>query len=79
MAAAFDVPCVSIMGPNVPELTASSLECCEVVRVEGLACSPCAERRCPLGHHRCMLEIGPEQVVAAAERLLARVPAGTAP
>jgi heptosyltransferase-2 len=72
VAAAFDVPCVSIMGPNVPELTASSLEWCEVVRVEGLACSPCAQRRCPLGHHRCMAEIGPEPVVAAAERLLAR-------
>ena len=71
IAAAFDVPCVSIMGPNVPELTASSLEWCEVLRVEGLPCSPCAQRVCPLGHHRCMLDLGPEPVLAAAERLLA--------
>ena len=73
-AAAFEVPCVSVMGPNFPELTASSLEHCEVVRHEGLECSPCLERRCPLGHHRCMEELGPERVVAAAERLFARSP-----
>jgi lipopolysaccharide heptosyltransferase II len=72
VAAAFDVPCVSVLGPNIPELTASSLELCEVVRVQGLACSPCARRKCPLGHHRCMRGLAPEAVVAAAERVLAR-------
>jgi len=75
VAAAFDVPCVSILGPNVPELTASSLELCEVVRVE-LECSPCAERVCPLGHHRCMTLVMVEQVVAAAKRVLERFAAG---
>jgi heptosyltransferase-2 len=74
IAAAFDVPCVSIMGPNVPELTATSLEHCEVVRVEDLDCSPCARRTCPLGHHRCMQDIDAGQVVAAAERVLAGAP-----
>ncbi len=72
-AAAFDVPCVSVMGPNFPELTATSLELCEVVRVEGLECSPCLEKRCPLEHHRCMTELKPESVLAAAERVLERV------
>ena len=71
-AAAFDVPCVTVMGPNFPALTASSLERCEVVRVEGLECAPCLERVCPLGHHRCMEALEPERAVAAAERLLAR-------
>lgn len=70
-AAAFDVPCVTVMGPNFPELTASSLERCEVVRVDGLECAPCLERVCPLGHHRCMETLAPERAVAAAERLLA--------
>lgn len=69
-AAAFDVPCVSVMGPNFPELTATSLELCEVVRVEGLECSPCLEKRCPLEHHRCMTELEPSRVLAAAERML---------
>ncbi len=71
-AAAFDVPCVCIMGPNSPELSATSLELCEIVRVEGLECSPCMQRVCPLGHHRCMTEIGVERVVDAAVRVLAR-------
>jgi heptosyltransferase-2 len=70
-AAAFDVPCVTVMGPNFPELTASSLERCEVVRREGLECAPCLERVCPLGHHRCMEALDPRAALAAAERLLA--------
>lgn len=71
-AAAFDVPCVSVMGPNFPEVTATSLEHCTVVRVEHLECSPCLQKRCPLGHHRCMRELAPATVVAAARELLAR-------
>lgn len=71
VAAAFDTPCVCVMGPNLPALTASSLELCEVVRVE-LECSPCGERTCPLGHHRCMTRIPPERVAAAALRVVAR-------
>ncbi len=71
-AAAFDVPCVSVMGPNFPELTASSLEHAAIVRVEGLECSPCLERVCPLGHHRCMTEISTDRVVAAAREVTSR-------
>jgi heptosyltransferase-2 len=71
-AAAFGVPCVTVMGPNFPELTASSLERCEVVRLEDLECAPCLERVCPLGHHRCLRALPPELAVLAAERLLAR-------
>jgi heptosyltransferase-2 len=71
-AAAFDVPCVTILGPNSPELTASSLEWCEVVRRTDLECSPCLERVCPLGHHRCLVELPPARALEAAERLLAR-------
>ncbi len=69
-AAAFDVPCVTLMGPNFPELTASSLERCEVVRLEDLECAPCLARVCPLGHHRCLEALEPERAVAAAARLL---------
>jgi heptosyltransferase-2 len=72
VAAAFDVPCVTILGPNIPQLTASSLERCEVVRLDGLDCSPCAERTCPLGHHRCMRDLSVEAVLAGVERVLAR-------
>jgi heptosyltransferase-2 len=71
-ASAFDVPCVTALGPTAPELGNTWMEWCEVVRVEGLECSPCLERRCPLGHHRCMRDLRPETVIEAAERLLAR-------
>jgi heptosyltransferase-2 len=71
-AAAFDVPCVSVMGPNFPELTASSLELAAIVRVENLECSPCLERRCPLVHHRCMRDLPVDHVVRAAHAVLAR-------
>src|SRR5207237_10563621 len=75
-AAAFDVPCVSVMGPNFPELTASALDLASIVRLEGLECSPCLQRVCPLGHHRCMRELEPERVVAAALEVLARPRSG---
>ncbi|MEW6072552.1 MAG: glycosyltransferase family 9 protein [Planctomycetota bacterium] len=71
VAAAFGVPCVTVMGPNYPQLTATSLERCAVVRREDLDCSPCAERICPPEHHRCLRELAPDRVVEAAERLLA--------
>lgn len=69
-AAAFDVPCVSVMGPNDPLLTASSLEHARIVRRSDLECSPCMQRVCPLGHHVCMRELAPERVLEAAEELL---------
>jgi heptosyltransferase-2 len=69
-AAAFDVPCVSVLGPTDPLLTASSLERCAIVRVEGLACSPCKQRVCPLGHHRCMQDLSVGRVLDAARALL---------
>jgi lipopolysaccharide heptosyltransferase II len=75
VAAAFRVPCVSVMGPNFPELTASSLEHCRVVRLEGLECSPCIERTCPLEHHRCMRDLPASRVVAAARELFAEASA----
>lgn len=69
-AAAFDVPCVSIMGPNSPELTASSLEHVRIVRRADLECSPCLRKSCPLGHHRCMRELAPERVLEAIDDVL---------
>jgi heptosyltransferase-2 len=69
-AAAFDVPCVSVMGPNAPELTASSLEHARIVRRTDLDCAPCLRKHCPLGHHACLRGLGVEAVVQAAEELL---------
>lgn len=70
IAAALDTPCVCVMGPNFPELTATSLELCSVVRLEGLDCAPCLERSCPLTHQRCMTELPNAPVLAAARTWL---------
>ena len=63
---------MTVMGPNFPELTASSLEWCDVVRLEGLECAPCMQRRCPLDHHRCLRDLQPSVVLERAEALLDR-------
>jgi heptosyltransferase II len=68
-AVAFDVPTVVIMGSTDPRYTASNLDQTTVVRKE-LPCSPCHKKVCPLGHHKCMREISPAEVFAAAEALL---------
>lgn len=70
VAAAFGVPCVSVLGPNLPELTATSLERARIVRRTDLACAPCLERGCPLGHHACLSSLMPKAVVDAANELL---------
>jgi len=72
VAAAFDTPSVTVMGPSSPDLTGNSFEIGEFARVSELECAPCLQRFCPLGHHRCMIELAPEVVVAAAGRVLVR-------
>ena len=67
MATALDVPTVVVMGPTDPRFTAARLERSVVLRVD-VPCGPCHEKVCPLDH-RCMTEIAPEEVAAAAEVL----------
>jgi heptosyltransferase-2 len=71
VAAAFGVPCVSVMGPDFPERTATSLEHARIVRLEGLPCAPCLQRTCPLGHHRCLRDLPAARAIEACEALLA--------
>jgi len=56
-----------VMGPTDPRFTAARLERSVVLRVD-VPCGPCHEKVCPLDH-RCMTEIAPEEVAAAAEVL----------
>lgn len=73
MAVAFDVPCVALLGPTDPRFSNTNLQRSALVRVD-LPCSPCHEKTCPLAErdfHRCMRDISPAMVLAAAERVLA--------
>ena len=71
LASAMGTPTVAIFGPTVPEFGFGPLAPrASVVQLNTLPCRPCSRhglQRCPLGHHRCMRDLGPELV---AERVL---------
>ncbi len=78
VAVAFDRPVVCLIGPTDPSYTNYCLERTALLRRD-LPCMPCQRKVCPLGHHRCMRDIAVDDVLAAAERLLAtEAPPGTA-
>jgi heptosyltransferase-2 len=72
-AAAFDRPVVTLFGPTHIGWTETYFAKASHLQKQ-VACGPCQRRTCPLDH-RCMRELGPAEVLAAAEALLARFPA----
>jgi heptosyltransferase-2 len=70
-AAAFDRPVVTLFGPT--HIAWTETDHPKAVHLQKqLPCGPCQQRVCPLQHHRCMTELTPAEVFAAAEDLLAR-------
>jgi heptosyltransferase-2 len=61
VAAAAGTQVVAIYGSSSPDFT-PPLTLRRQIHYLALDCSPCFERRCPLGHLRCLREITPEQV-----------------
>ena len=70
IAASYRIPVVCMMGPTSPLYTATDLEEQVILREEGLACSPCHFKTCPIDH-RCMRRIGPDRAIAELERIWA--------
>jgi len=62
VAAALGRKVIAVFGSTSPEFTPPLGVTAQVVRLD-LACSPCFERVCPLGHLRCLEELQPEQVI----------------
>jgi heptosyltransferase-2 len=74
-AVALDVPYVCVMGSTDPQMTDQPEARGEIVRRDPLLdCMPCHEKVCPLQHHKCLEDITPAQVLAAADRVLALEP-----
>ncbi len=54
LAAAYQVPTISIFGPTRYKETSQWMNEKSVLIRKDLECSPCMKRVCPLGHHECM-------------------------
>jgi heptosyltransferase-2 len=70
IAAAFDVPVVTIFGPTHPEWTEINFPRERKVAVK-VFCGPCQKKTCPLDH-RCMTRLTPGMVFDAATQLISR-------
>lgn len=76
LAQATGTPTVAIFGPTVPQFGFGPTGPHDlIVEVEGLSCRPCSlhgPERCPLGHHRCMVDLDIPRVLHALHTVLAR-------
>jgi heptosyltransferase-2 len=74
LATAVGTPVIALFGPTVPDLGYGPYRADAVVLERALPCRPCSVyggSHCPLGHHRCMIDLMPETVADAVRRRLA--------
>jgi heptosyltransferase II len=74
MATGVGTRVVALFGPTVELFGFYPYASRSEVLERELSCRPCSamgSERCPLGHHRCLEEIFPDQVAAAVQRLVA--------
>jgi heptosyltransferase-2 len=72
MATAVGTPVVALYGPTVEPLGFFPYHARATVLERDLDCRPCSAiggPRCPLGHHRCLEDIAPDEVFEAVRRL----------
>jgi len=74
MATGVGTRVVALFGPTVEPFGFYPYTKRAVVLEQDLACRPCSAMgtaRCPLGHHRCLADVLPDQVAAAVQQLVA--------
>ncbi|HKC47714.1 MAG TPA: glycosyltransferase family 9 protein [Gemmatimonadales bacterium] len=72
MATGVGTPIVALFGPTVRQFGFFPYRARSEVLERALDCRPCSVMggaRCPMGHHRCLVDISPEDVLGAAARL----------
>jgi heptosyltransferase-2 len=70
IASALNRPIVAIYGPTDPEHAPPFSDVAVSLSLR-LDCSPCRQRECPLGHHRCMKDMSAVQVWTPLQHMLA--------
>jgi heptosyltransferase-2 len=74
MATGVGTPVVALFGPTVEQFGFFPYTTKATVLQRALDCRPCSPMggpRCPMGHHRCLADIGPDDALAAVEQLVA--------
>ena len=69
IGAGFAVPTLTLFGPTDPRWS-HNFQTNAVDLQLSVPCGPCAQRTCPLRHHRCMRDMTVEQVYDTAHRML---------
>ena len=72
MATGVGTPVVALFGPTVRQFGFFPYQGRAEVLERPLDCRPCSVMggpRCPMGHHRCLADIGADDVVSAAQRV----------
>jgi heptosyltransferase-2 len=65
LAAAFQVPTISIFGPTKDNETSQWMNEKSIIVKKNLECQPCMQRSCPLNHHNCMKKVKASDVLDA--------------
>jgi len=73
IAAAFQIPTISIFGPTKFQETSQWKNKFSKIIKKDLECQPCMKRTCPLKHHNCMKLIKPEEVLNEYQSLLREI------
>jgi len=73
IAAAFNIPTISLFGPTKFKETSQWKNKHSVLISKDLDCQPCMKRECPLGHHNCMKLIESREVIDCAKKLIREI------
>ena len=70
LAAAFQIPTVSIFGPTNEIATSQWKNDKGIIVKKALECQPCLKRECPLKHHNCMKKIKASDVFEVIDQII---------